>query len=516
MITDSLQNDQTCPDITTESSNLNDALVGKFPSRLIAVNLPKQRSNPHNNQDVPCNFKVKGTTTGRTLTNIGVRGIHRSSSPWNFDLSNACPSFIKFRIQDSPQSPKQPEVICRIWKLSISQQQPKLFHPILWYFPNRKVGITFPPSRSISEDRHNSHNSTNSEANHKYLQIVFTVSTGQSCSIRVQQYLIDQYQHREACNATAIPAKFRTCGLYRCSDHVHLMNQLGSWTYINWGMNGEFEEPRESVLLSHFSDAGYIRRRTYWFTAVVRTSIVPILFFGMIFLGYKFFCVLYPSYPVLSERRARSAHNHSAIRAFNGIPIDASNLRDSLTPRHTPPRHLSLPGANDPSRLRGVYGNGIRAANLPGTPEDPPPTYESLSPPSYTEATKVSFTPVFLNNTMNQSDSLILNGIKTKVVQGGGNSEMRSPYKIGSSATAIGVACVPFLIILLIVLGYKIYSKFFARTLPRHLYSKRESIVTSMSTISISESDYSSVLPLRKTSNPPSSAEDKLIHVHQS
>ena len=129
---------------------------------------------------------------------------------------------------------------------------------------------------------------------------------GHSCSIRVQQYVIE---HRgRACNATTIPNKFKACGVYKCSDHVHLMNQLGSWTYVNWGMNGEFEEHRGGALYSQYGDGGYIRRRTYWFTAAVRTSIVPILFFGMIFLGYKFFCVLYP--------RLADAHKFPKLRNF--------------------------------------------------------------------------------------------------------------------------------------------------------------------------------------------------------
>jgi hypothetical protein len=180
------------------------------------------------------------------------------------------------------------------------------------------------------------------------------------------------------------------------------MNQLGSWTYINWGMNGEFEEPRGGVLYSQFGDGGYIRRRTYWFTAAVRTSIVPILFFGMIFLGYKFFCVLYPSYPVLSERRARSAYDQSAIRAFNGIPIDASNLRDNLSNpggrrQNNPPRHLQLSGTDSSDTMHHCHyahysNNNVRAVRFlqaSATHDDPPPAYESLSPPSYSEATKV-------------------------------------------------------------------------------------------------------------------------------
>ena len=115
--------------------------------------------------------------------------------------------------------------------------------------------------------------------------LVIAVLIGHSCSIRVQQYVIE---HRGgACNATTIPNKFRACGVYKCSDHVHLMKQLGSWTYVNWGTNGEFDERRGVSLYSQ--DDGHNGRRTYWFTA----SIVPILFFGMIFLGCKYFCLLF-------------------------------------------------------------------------------------------------------------------------------------------------------------------------------------------------------------------------------
>ena len=95
---ETLQNDQLCPDLLNmDNFNLNDPLFAKSSSRTITVNLPKHRisqSYPNKNQgDVPCNFKVKGPNN--KITNVGIRGIHLSSNPWNFDLSDTCTSFIK-------------------------------------------------------------------------------------------------------------------------------------------------------------------------------------------------------------------------------------------------------------------------------------------------------------------------------------------------------------------------------------------------------------------------------------
>ena len=91
---DSIVNDQVCPDFTTESVVVvSGALGDKLPSRTLAVNLPRHDGKAQKNYDIPCNFRVKGSH-GKT-TNVGVRGIHRSSTPWNFDLSDTCSSFIK-------------------------------------------------------------------------------------------------------------------------------------------------------------------------------------------------------------------------------------------------------------------------------------------------------------------------------------------------------------------------------------------------------------------------------------
>ncbi|CAL8073708.1 unnamed protein product [Orchesella dallaii] len=394
-----IQNTQLCPDPVIPRGSSKSPNFDK--SKIMAISLerssmPIDRTNPYFSRFKPCTFTedsdstllgaLLGSENNPNATQVRIKAINLNIEPWNFSSAAECTKFIMFKPWAEYGNGYQ--VMCG--RENLDQYLGPYGYPMILYYLLKDQGIGFP------QFFHNYGQNTRDQRRIlelKYMLIYYSIKKNGLRTCRLQQYALDHLQ--QGCSATDT-----NCGEYDCSELDTLYQKK-----MGIIRNGEHHQQRFIIVKSKAQERYRVRN-------FLRQKFVPIVFLLLLIFAYKSYMKaglrLNDPLPLqvsemrlrrYQQRQSHHLHHHSA---HNPRPYMSSSGGDHFRDiyfeygnEHIPGLHIPYepnpPGGitpvdplqdetaqQCPTNNRAKLGHGIG---------DPPPTYESLFPPTYFEAT---------------------------------------------------------------------------------------------------------------------------------
>ncbi|CAL8073705.1 unnamed protein product [Orchesella dallaii] len=383
--TDWYKTDQLCPDLQ-EAVAGKDIDTANLPYKSVfrfIDNLPSVRESY---ADLPCILEANGPQ--RILSTALIEAIHVDNRPWNYSGAQTCEEHIKLRLPEPTflkRNGNVPKIICRIPKSRATSKEAtgSLYHPYIWQFQKGKLGLSFSSLNLslIQQTNWNSVTNANNDSSrgsqywlepdpygNQFVQIVFTTRFGGSCTVRVQQYMIDT--QKTLCEG-AKQRNFRLCGLYDCEEKESILRTLGFWTHRK-------EHEQLHILLQ--SEISRWRREDPSYLEILvstlRALIMPLLFLSVFYITRR----------LRLKLASRNASRNGVDRHRNVLRQRQCYLRSLMREGNTSSSSESSDMLR-PSLLLNHVVYDIPVNDYPGY-EDLPPPYDSIvQPPSYHEAT---------------------------------------------------------------------------------------------------------------------------------
>lgn len=398
-VTEEILNTHLCPDpVLTHGSKL--PAIFPSPNKIMSVSLqrsikPKDRTNTYFSRFRPCTFIEDTSTILGTLfphhqdnnaTLVRIRSINLNTEPWNFSSAAECSKFIMFRSWGEYGNGYP--VMCG--RDNFDQYLGPYGHPMILYYHLKEHGISFP---LFHPNYGQNFRDQKDILELKYMLIYYSLKKDGVWTCRLQQYTLDPLQ--QGCSYSA-SKKTTICGEYSCTELESLYQKKMSVM-----RDGEFHQPRFVIVKSKTQEKYRVRN-------FLRQKFVPIVFLLVLIFAYKSYMKaglrLNEPLPLpASEMRLRRYH-HQRQNHFRSYLDGDSGGRDHYRDIYfefggrggIPGLHIpyddstSRPGGTSPGDTHDHHhhNHNFNKYLVPGgLSVDPPPPYESLFPPTYTEAT---------------------------------------------------------------------------------------------------------------------------------
>ncbi|ODN02564.1 hypothetical protein Ocin01_04114 [Orchesella cincta] len=371
-------------------------------TKIMAIGLdqvakPKDKSYSYFARFTPCTFTedsdntllgaIFGGESNPNATQIRIKSINLSTEPWKFSGSAKCTKFIMFKSR-ADYGNGYSSVMCG--RDNFDEYLGPYGYPMILYYHLKERGIAFP----LLHPNYGPNNRDLKETFElKYMLIYYSIKKNGLHTCQLQQYAINPRQ--QYCSPTDI-----NCGEYDCTE-------LDTLYQKKMGMvrNGDHHQQRFIIVKSKNQEKYRVRN-------FLRQKFVPIVFLLVLIFAYKSYMKaglrlndplpLQVSEMRLRRYQQRQSHNLHHHHAHNPPPYMSSSGGDQFRDiyfeygnEHIPGLHIPFepnpPGITPvdplqdpdaaqqcPPNNRAKFGHGIGG---------PPPSYESLFPPTYNEAT---------------------------------------------------------------------------------------------------------------------------------